>query len=61
MPGAPAMRWACHRDTRRGDLAVLYRSRRAKDLAYLFRATSDAVLRAFIRFDPGWWPSLSST
>jgi hypothetical protein len=42
-PGAPAMRWACHRDTRRGDLAVLYRSRRAKDLAYLFRATSDAV------------------
>ncbi len=41
--GAGRMRWACHRDTRRGDLAVLYRSRRAKDIAYLFRVTSDAV------------------
>jgi hypothetical protein len=40
-PGAPAMRWACHRDTRPGDLAVLYRSRRAKDLAYLLRVTSE--------------------
>ncbi|MFC5064979.1 EVE domain-containing protein [Actinomycetospora atypica] len=42
-PGAERMRWACHRDTRRGDLAVLYRSRRAKDVAYLLRVTSDAV------------------
>lgn len=40
-PGAPAMRWACHRDTRPGDLAVLYRSQRAKDLAYVLRATSE--------------------
>lgn len=40
-PGAPPMRWACHRDTRPGDLAVLYRSQHAKDLAYLLRATSE--------------------
>jgi predicted RNA-binding protein with PUA-like domain len=46
-PGAPAMRWACHRDTRPGDLAVLYRSQRAKDLAYLLRATSDPA------YEPG--------
>ena len=42
-PGGPRMRWACHRDTRRGDLAVLYRSQRAKDIAHLFRVTGDAV------------------
>nr|WP_246326383.1 EVE domain-containing protein [Actinomycetospora corticicola] len=41
------MRWACHRDTRPGDLAVLYRSRRAKDLAYLLRATSEPA------YEPG--------
>jgi predicted RNA-binding protein with PUA-like domain len=41
-PGTSGLRWACHRDTRAGDLAVLYRSRQAKDLAYLFRAVSDA-------------------
>ncbi|MCD2192614.1 EVE domain-containing protein [Actinomycetospora endophytica] len=40
-PGAPRLRWACHRDTRPGDLVVLYRSQRAKDLAYLLRATSE--------------------
>ena len=43
-PGTAGLRWACHRDTHAGDLAVLYRSRRAKDLAYLFRATSEPVL-----------------
>lgn len=41
-PGTAGLRWACRRDTRAGDLAVLYRSRQAKDIAYLFRATSDA-------------------
>ena len=43
-PGTAGLRWGCHRDTRAGDLAVLYRSRLAKDLAYLFRATSGPVL-----------------
>lgn len=42
-PGTAGLRWACHRDTRAGDLAVLYRSRLAKDVAYRFRATSDAI------------------
>lgn len=41
-PGTTGLVWACHRDTRVGDLAVLYRSRQAKDIAYVFRATSDA-------------------
>lgn len=41
-PGAPTMRWACHRETRRGDLAVLYRSRRARDIGYLMRVVTDA-------------------
>lgn len=35
-------RWSCHRDTRAGDLAVLYRSRQAKDIAYRLRAVGDA-------------------
>lgn len=42
-PGAGRMRWACHPDTRPGDLVLLYRSQRAKDVAYLFRVTSDPV------------------
>ena len=40
-PGSAVMRWACHRDTRVGDLAVLYRSHRAKDIAHLLRVTTD--------------------
>lgn len=34
--------WTCHSDTRFGDLALLYRARQRKDIAYLVRAESDA-------------------
>ena len=40
---ATANRWTCHRDTRAGDLAVLYRAKAARDVAYLFEAGSDAT------------------
>lgn len=42
VPGSGAARWPCHRDTRAGDLVVLYRSRDAKDVAYRLRASGDA-------------------
>jgi hypothetical protein len=42
VPGSGAGRWPCHRDTRAGDLVVLYRSRDAKDVAYRLRASGDA-------------------
>lgn len=34
--------WTCHRNTRRGDLVLLYRTRPRSDLKYLIRAESDA-------------------
>lgn len=34
--------WTCHRDTRKGDLVLLYRSRLKRDIGYLIRAESDA-------------------
>lgn len=34
--------WTCHPDTRDGDLAVVYRSRVAKDIGYLVAVRSDA-------------------
>lgn len=34
--------WTCHRDTQKGDLALLYRSRVKRDLGYLIQAESDA-------------------
>lgn len=34
--------WTCDRDTRAGDLVLLYRSTLKKDIAYLIRVTSDA-------------------
>ena len=34
--------WTCHRDTRRGDLVLLYRTSPRTDLKYLIRAESDA-------------------
>ncbi|GAK59291.1 hypothetical protein U27_06268 [Candidatus Vecturithrix granuli] len=34
--------WTCHRETRKGDLVLLYRSRIKKDIAYLIQAESDA-------------------
>lgn len=34
--------WTCHRNTRRGDLVLLYRTLPRADFAYLIRAESDA-------------------
>lgn len=34
--------WTCHRDTKKGDLILLYRSRLKKDIGYLVQAGSDA-------------------
>jgi predicted RNA-binding protein with PUA-like domain len=34
--------WSCHRDTQAGDLVLLYRSRKRKDIAYLIEARSAA-------------------
>lgn len=34
--------WTCHRDTRQGDLVLLYRTRPRSDLGYLIQAESDA-------------------
>jgi hypothetical protein len=41
-PDSQYLYWTCHKDTRRGDLILLYRSRLTKDIAYLLQATSDA-------------------
>jgi predicted RNA-binding protein with PUA-like domain len=40
--GSKYQNWTCHRDTKRGDLILLYRSRLNKDVGYLIQATSDA-------------------
>lgn len=34
--------WTCHKDTKKGDLALLYRSRLNRDVGYLIQAESDA-------------------
>jgi len=34
--------WTCHKNTKRGDLILLYRSRLKKDIGYLMQATADA-------------------
>jgi len=34
--------WTCHKDTKKGDLILLYRSRMKKDIGYLIQAGSDA-------------------
>ena len=34
--------WSCHKNTRRGDLVLLYRTKPRADLKYLIRAESDA-------------------
>ena len=34
--------WTCHRDTKRGDLALLWRTSPRRDIAYLMQARSDA-------------------
>lgn len=34
--------WTCHKDTKKGDLILLYRKTPMKDIKYLWRATSNA-------------------
>jgi hypothetical protein len=48
--------WTCHKNTRRGDLALLYRTRPRSDLKYLVRAESDAYAIAHheLAFRQGW-------
>ena len=48
--------WTCHKNTRKGDLALLYRSRRAKDIGYLIQANSDAyqIFGNKIALENGW-------
>lgn len=35
--------WTCDKDTRRGDVALLYRADLAKDMAYLFHVDDDEL------------------
>jgi hypothetical protein len=48
--------WTCHRNTRRGDLVLLYRTRPRSDLKYLILAESDAYSIADDEdaWDRGW-------
>jgi hypothetical protein len=41
-PGQEGGWWTCHRDTRQGDLVLLYRTAPRMDFGYLFRAESNA-------------------
>ena len=34
--------WTCHRDTQKGDLVLLYRSRGKRNFGYLLQASIDA-------------------
>lgn len=44
----PATSWSCHKDTKKGDLILMWRAKRKHDIAYLLQATSDSVP------DPKW-------
>ena len=47
--------WTCHKDTRAGDLVILYRSSTRKDIAYLIKARSDAYrIDGHPDAEPGW-------
>jgi len=47
--------WTCHRDTRKGDLIMLYRKKPKMDIAYLFQARSNASsLLHDTSAEPGW-------
>lgn len=48
--------WTCHRDTRRGDLALLWRTKPKSDIGYLLEATSDAYSLSHDRYakKQGW-------
>ena len=40
--------WSCHKDTRKGDLILMWRAKKKHDIAFLLQATSDSVP------DPKW-------
>ena len=40
--GGEGLWWTCHKDTKPGDLVLLYRTAPQSDIAYLFEAASDA-------------------
>lgn len=48
--------WTCHRETEDGDLVLLYRSQRRKDLAYLIETRSAAysILDENLAAEMGW-------
>jgi hypothetical protein len=48
--------WTCHRDTEDGDLVMLYRARKRKDLAYLIETRSAAysLLDNDVAAEHGW-------
>jgi hypothetical protein len=52
-----AFEWTCHKDSRRGDIALLYRADAAMDLAHVFKI--DGLLgerpHPVRRDDVEWW------
>ena len=42
-PGDAEIYWSCHKDTRRGDLVLLWRTTPKCDVAYLLQVTEDAT------------------
>jgi hypothetical protein len=48
--------WTCHKDTKAGDLVLLYRASPMSDIAYLIRAESDAFPLSDDEYarDHGW-------
>ncbi|MEJ7622619.1 MAG: PDDEXK nuclease domain-containing protein [Pyrinomonadaceae bacterium] len=46
--------WTCHRDTKKGDLILLYRSNLKKDLGYLIQAATDAYSIADDEIASSW-------
>lgn len=46
--------WTCHRDTKKGDLILLYRSRIKRDIGYLTQAESDAYSIADDKYASEW-------
>jgi predicted RNA-binding protein with PUA-like domain len=49
--------WSCDKDTRRGDVALLYRAEAAQDFSHLFKARSDAYEDEDLaaEWDLDWW------
>ena len=52
--------WTCHADTRHGDLAIVYLTTPMRHLAYLVKATTDAVIAETDPSNPSDWAGYSS-